>query len=393
MSKRPLLWHSNAGWSTTGYGAQTALFTSHLKKRYKMGISAFYGLEGAPLEHNGIPTFPGMAGTYGNETISLHSKAHFGESDKGLIVTLMDVWVLDSPVWKELKVVAWVPVDHEPVPPLVQKFFLETDAVPMAMSHFGQEQLADYDPLYCPHAVDTKVYAPKPQEESRKAVNLPQDRFIVGMVAANKGQPSRKAFPQAMQAFKAFSDRHPDALLYLHTEMLGKFEGVNMPALINNLGLADKVALTDQYRYLFSPVQASSMASIYSAMDVLLNPSTGEGFGLPILEAQSCGVPAIVTDFSAMKEVCGAGWKVDYRPIWTPQMSWMADPVIEDIVESLESAYQQSAAGKQLLSTQARTHAESYDIEVVMREHMFPALEEAEQRLGLAKAPKKVAVL
>src|SRR5258705_13676914 len=28
-----------------------------------------------------------------------------------------------------------------------------------------------------------------------------------------------------------------------------------------------------------------------------------EGFGLPILEAQACGVPALVTDFSACREL------------------------------------------------------------------------------------------
>jgi glycosyltransferase involved in cell wall biosynthesis len=49
------------------------------------------------------------------------------------------------------------------------------------------------------------------------------------------------------------------------------------------------------------------MAKIYSAMDVLLNPAMGEGFGITVLEAQACGTPAIVTDFSAMTEVCGGG--------------------------------------------------------------------------------------
>lgn len=36
------LWHSNAPWSPTGYGQQTALFASRLKEHYKLGISAFY---------------------------------------------------------------------------------------------------------------------------------------------------------------------------------------------------------------------------------------------------------------------------------------------------------------------------------------------------------------
>ena len=38
------------------------------------------------------------------------------------------------------------------------------------------------------------------------------------------------------------------------------------------------------------------MAGWYRSLDVLSACSYGEGFGLPILEAQACGSPAIVTD-------------------------------------------------------------------------------------------------
>lgn len=380
-----LLWHSNAPFSSTGYGAQTALFTPQLKKAgYDIAISAFYGLEGAPLEHNGIVIYPGLSGTFGNETIVPHARSFFGgDATEGLIVTLMDVWVLDADLWKDLKTASWVPVDHDPVPPMVAKYFATSDAIPIAMSRFGEERLRDFDPLYCPHAVDTKVYKPIPKKEARKRANLPEDAFVVGMVAANKGNPSRKCFPQALQAFKAFHERHDDALLYLHTEMLGRFEGVNLPNLINTLGLADCVALTDQYRYMFAPIPSDAMAAVYSSMDVLLNPAAGEGFGLPVLEANSCGTPAIVTDFSAMSEVCGAGWKVEHRPTYTPQMAWQADPDVEDIVESLESAYRQPEAARKQTSERARGHAKDYDIELVLANYMLPALKEVEERVGL----------
>ena len=81
------------------------------------------------------------------------------------------------------------------------------------------------------------------------------------------------------------------------------------------------------------------MADVYSSLDVLLNPAMGEGFGLPILEAHACGVPAIVTDFTAMSEVCGAGWKVGYDRVRTPLRAWQAWPNVEEIVESLEQCY------------------------------------------------------
>jgi glycosyltransferase involved in cell wall biosynthesis len=37
--------------------------------------------------------------------------------------------------------------------------------------------------------------------------------------------------------------------------------------------------------------------------DIFALPTMAEGFGLPILEAQSCGTPVLVTDFSACTEL------------------------------------------------------------------------------------------
>jgi glycosyltransferase involved in cell wall biosynthesis len=95
------------------------------------------------------------------------------------------------------------------------------------------------------------------------------------------------------------------------------------------------------------------MAKIYSAMDVLLNPAMGEGFGITVLEAQACGTPAIVTEFSAMKEVCAAGWHVKWDPYWTGQNSWMATPDVDDIVSALEECYGLPDRQRQQLSEAA----------------------------------------
>jgi hypothetical protein len=92
-------------------------------------------------------------------------------------------------------------------------------------------------------------------------------------------------------------------------------------------------------------------------------------------------VPAIVTDFTAMTEVCGAGWKVGYERHWTDQSSWQARPHVEEIVESLEACYSQSAAERETLGAQAREHALAYDADRVLDEYWAPALRELSQRL------------
>jgi glycosyltransferase involved in cell wall biosynthesis len=386
VDRPKLLWHSNAPHAPTGYGVQTALFIPRLVDHYQPAVSAFYGLEGAPLLwEKDIPILPGLGGEFGGDYLIEHATRHFkGDPRGGLVVTLMDVWVLPADQMSRMNMACWVPVDHKPVPPRVLQFFLRSEAVPIAMSRFGERELRDagLDPLYVPHGVDTGVYRPYDQAEVRKTFGLPADAFLIGMVAANKGRPSRKGFQQAFEAFAALRETRDDAMLYLHTTLNPNVAaGEDLPKLMDAVGLPeDSVRFGDQYKMLFDPFTPRTMAKLYSAMDVLLNPASGEGFGIPVLEAQACGTPAIVTDFSAMQEVCGAGWKVEHRPWWTGQDSWQAIPDVDDIVEALRSCYGLPKATKAQLAAQARQHAEGYAVDRVLTEHMLPALEAARER-------------
>jgi glycosyltransferase involved in cell wall biosynthesis len=67
---------------------------------------------------------------------------------------------------------------------------------------------------------------------------------------------------------------------------------------VNRLGLQDRV------RFL-GYVPLDDLIGLYSAASVFVYPSLYEGFGLPILEAMSCGCPVITSNTSAMPEVAG----------------------------------------------------------------------------------------
>lgn len=391
MPKPRLLWHSNAPWSPTGYGMQTSLFLPLLQDHYDIACSSFYGLEGAPIRWENIPVFPGLGGEYGNDVLPQHAARFFdGDPRGGLVVSLMDVWVLDPEMPRQLNMACWVPVDHDPAPPKVVDFFVQSDAVPIAMSRFGELALGRLDPLYVPHGVDTEVYKPMDRSSAREK-SFPKGAFVVGMVAANKGRPSRKGFPQALQAFAKFAEKHDNAFLYLHTQMDPNIgQGENLPALVQRLDIpVDRIRIADQYTMLHNPYSHADMSRIYGAMDCLLNCSWGEGFGVPVLEAQSCGVPAIVTDFSAMPEVCGAGWKVSHQPYWTGLGSWQAIPDVDDIVSALEECYALKSWQRQKLSQTARKHAMEYDSRRVLKQFMLPALRVATQRFE-ARNPVRI---
>jgi glycosyltransferase involved in cell wall biosynthesis len=378
-----ILLHTNAPWSASGYGQQAAMFAPRLGRAHEVGISAFQGLQGSPFDFGPLRVYPGVGGGWGNELVRPHAQRHFG-GQPGLVITLVDVFVLEPAAFAGLNTACWVPIDHDPAPPKITGFFKATGAVPIAMSRFGAERLEELDPLYVPHGVATDVYAPQDRAAARAAGGLPRDAFLAGIVAVNKGAPSRKSLAEMIEAFAIFSARHDDAFLYLHTELNGAMQGTHLPSLMEDLGIDERrVIVVDQYRYLYEPFAPEDMAGMYATLDVLMNASMGEGFGLTVLEAQSCGIPAIVTDFTAMREVCGAGWKVGYERYWTDQSSWQARPHLEEMVESLEAAYAQPAADRAAMSKRAREHALAYDADRVLDEHWTPALNALSRRLGV----------
>ncbi|MEA3375162.1 MAG: glycosyltransferase family 1 protein [Chloroflexota bacterium] len=69
--------------------------------------------------------------------------------------------------------------------------------------------------------------------------------------------------------------------------------------------------LSEQVRFL-DRVPDADLPGLYGAASVLASPSFYEGFGLPALEAMSCGTPVVVADRASLPEVVGgAGILVD----------------------------------------------------------------------------------
>ena len=386
-----ILWHSVHPAVGSGYGTQTATFTPRIKDMgHDLAISAYYGIQGFMSQWRGIKVYPAYGKAYGTDTVIPHAVDHFGGggegvsfrdvADQGLIITLGDVWTFTQPLLTEMNVAAWVPVDHEDVPPAVQSWFVNIGAVPIAMSRFGEAALqrAGLDPIYVPHGIDTSIFRPGDKAEARERVGLPEDAFVVAMVAANVGRDgARKAFYEQILAFGELRKKHPDAVLALHTDVTSA-QGVDIRHLLSDFP-KDSYLFTDQYAYKVG-MPAEKVADIYRAADVLTNTSWGEGFGIPIVEAQACGTPVVVTDTTAMPELVGAGWKVPGEPMWhESQHAWARRPFVSGIADAYEQAY--AARGDKQMSARAWAFAQDYDADHVMQEFWKPALERLEAAL------------
>ncbi len=368
---------------TSGYGNQTNLLSSRLHKAgHNVGISCFYGLEGAAIDWNGIKCYPTDHSRFGAVRVHEYARHHFGGDPRnGIVFLLQDVWVLMQgvPNYKQTQIVSWCPIDHDPCPPMVAEFLRQTEARVIAMTRFGEKALNDAGIEtvgYIPHAIDTEVYKPQPENKPnyRAGLKLPQDAFVVGMVAANQGFPSRKAFPQVFEAFAEFERRHDDAMLYLHSDVLGLNHGINLVELAHASGIPENKLATSDQVLLHLGIPPDIVAGVYNAFDVTMLPSLGEGFGIPLIESQACGVPVITTDWTAMTELCGAGWLVDGDRWYDgSQRSFQKVPRVADILDALEQAYEHR--GDVVLSQKAREFALGYDADRVFAEQWVPMME------------------
>lgn len=193
----------------------------------------------------------------------------------------------------------------------------------VAMARFGQRQVKEihgFDTNYIPHAVDTGLFRPLTKMEKDKiksemvveGVNgvkiqgFLKDKFVVGSVARNQG---RKMMDRTIKAFNIFAKDKPNAVLYLHTDRQDAAAVFDISNLITRLGIENRVCFSP-IKY-FDNFEYKEMNKVYNAMDVFMLSTSGEGFGVPIIEAASCGIPQVITDYTTTHElliedgVCG----------------------------------------------------------------------------------------
>ena len=382
-----ILWSSNSPFVASAYGQQTAIACKRLRAMgHDVGIFAFYGLEGAKVDWGDIPIYPNNPRDWG----IAHAPMFYKDFNADIFLSLIDVWVLRN-LDKTIRHVPWMPVDHEPPPQPVLLALKQNPGLvkPIAMARFGQKQLEKngIEAYYIPHTVNTDLFKPDPEgREFARGKYEWKDKFVVGTVGTNVTE--RKNWTASMKAISIFSKMHPgEVMYYMHTNPLDE-KGINLLMLRDALDIHDLTRFPSQAEVNIG-IPQETMARMYNVLDVFLLPSKGEGFGVPLIEAQSCGTPVITTNCTAQPELVGGGWLIkDLVQEWTLQSSWQFNCYPEEIVDLLEKAYQAKKNGSIAEEqNKAREKAMEYDEEKVFTELWPPVLADIEKKI---KEPKNL---
>lgn len=300
------------------------------------------------------------------------------------------------------KTIFYYPSDGGGGLPLRCEDILKKVNVPIAMARFGQrqvKQLHQMDTKYIPHAVDIKNYYPLSPEEKLKckAKFGLQDKYVVGVVARNQG---RKMLDRTIKSFSMFAkggiqctcghireltetecpnknqdntylkllfdkmgikpttfhadlckhEPHPDAMLFMHTDPTDVATPFDISQLIIRYKLQNRVLFSGMTFY--NGFDYKQMNEVYGAMDCFFLTTSGEGFGIPIIEAMACGIPPIVTDYTTTQELliedgeCGLPVKLasELTGSWNVERGIMDD---EDGCRCLKKLYDEPELRKQ----------------------------------------------
>lgn len=347
------------------------------------------------LTIGGLPCYPKIGEPYGGDGLLLHSR-DFGAD---VAFTFQDVWPIDAnclfTTAAERKWIPYLPVDWFPVPDIMYNRLKHAYRI-VTISKAGQNALLErgLQSTYLPEAVDTNKFKPMDKNAIRKEMGIPENAFVFGMIAANKDDPPRKCFQHVMDAFVMFMNNHKDldCRLFVQT-LLEQQGGFNIKIYAEHLGILDRLYYPQFYEYWYKCNQ-DYIAKILNAFDVLLSPSNSEGFGLPIVEAQSCGIPVIVNNWASMPElvipdktgfICDTGYK-----FWTPIHAYKAFPSLQSLYDSMEKVY--NADRKKMGKVARKWILENYDMENRIKNAWIPFLEQIQEEILPVSKPEIVVV-
>jgi len=281
------------------------LVCRRLSKYHECALFCTVGLSYGCFDVGDVTVYPGM-GDMSGQNLFLD---HYRDFKADLYITSYDIWPLDklpqSAAKGEILWVPWAYVDYDPVSPVVTRLLPAVKVVPTSSWLEGELQKAGLRNVSEPiipgvnQEVFKSIIGTRDEEEKeitkerlKKALGFPPDCFLAGIFQMN--QLYRKPFDIQMEGLEIFQKNNPNVKtrIWIHASPRVK-HGWMLPELAKEHGFDHNrgdVKFADQYTLLkgLHGYNEDHMSRLYSTLDVLINCTTGDSPGMPILEAQSC---------------------------------------------------------------------------------------------------------
>jgi glycosyltransferase involved in cell wall biosynthesis len=183
----------------------------------------------------------------------------------------------------------------------IPKYAIQRSSAIITVSYSAQETIVQYfklttNNIYVTHEAAgssfCRITNRRLLKEQHRKHALP-DSFILAIGSADP----RKNIKTLVQAYSLLSDelRNKYHLVIVWTH---SFLAEELLKLIDNLGIGGTV-------HFLQNISNDDLAALYNVASLFVFPSHYEGFGLPLLEAMSCGVPVAAADNSSIPEIVG----------------------------------------------------------------------------------------
>ncbi len=179
------------------------------------------------------------------------------------------------------------------------------------------------------------IYRRLPPEEYGLALN--KLGLDAGYILFTGTLEPRKNLPGLLAAYRALRDSQPAAPLlvlagrrgWLYDEVFSRIE---------------QLRLSTSVRFIENPPDQDLLA-LYNGAGVFVLPSFYEGFGLPVLEAMTCGAPVIAANRASLPEVAGQAARLiepeDTAELTDALLQVLGDPALR--ARMIDGGYAQAA--------------------------------------------------
>jgi glycosyltransferase involved in cell wall biosynthesis len=337
----------------------------------------------------------------------------------------------------------WVPVEGQGIPQNMSNALKSpTLAGVVTMSHIGKKELAaegiestviypGYDPLvftrdpmpHCKWSMDIYQHTQNPRllcergcfsckglkedckhvEQERVMVNIAGREFsgslsaldkirdnlgaefVIGCVAQNVGL--RKRLERLIEAFSKMENMK-ESLLHLHTLPTSQ-RGFNLFEIAKKFNVLDRIVFSYSDNAVYG-ISDHGMNRLYNYFDIHATASGYEGFGMPVLESESIGLPQVAPASGTFPELLGENERGLLASIAATAMD--ADGITRSLVDTGSLADKMDALFmdsnfRQKLGDAGAEWAKQFTWERIVQQ-WDTLLSETEERAGIRRVEK-----